>query len=97
MYQIAQQPKFNAADRVFPKRRGDIMLLINGMPVIHIELKKSDIDVTQAANQIEKYSKEGIFTGIFALVQVFVAMTPEETLYFGNIYGLYKTILFPLG
>ncbi len=84
VYQIAQQPKFNAADRVFPKRRGDIMLLINGMPVIHIELKKSDIDVTQAANQIEKYSKEGIFTGIFALVQVFVAMTPEETLYFAN-------------
>ena len=41
------------------------MLLINGMPVIHIELKKTGIPVSQACNQIEKYAKEGIFTGLF--------------------------------
>ena len=57
---------------------------INGMPVIHIELKKSKIDVTQAAYQIEKYSHEGVFTGLFSLVQIFVAMNPEETIYFAN-------------
>jgi type I restriction enzyme R subunit len=60
------------------------MLLINGMPVIHIELKKSGVSVTQAANQIEKYSREGIFSGLFSLVQIFVAMEPAETLYFAN-------------
>ena len=54
------------------------------MPVIHVELKKSGIPVSQAYHQIEKYSDEGIFSGIFSLVQVFVAMQPEETVYFAN-------------
>ncbi len=60
------------------------MLLINGMPVIHIELKRSGYPVSQACNQIEKYAQEGVFTGLFSLVQIFVAMSPEETVYFAN-------------
>ncbi len=83
-YQIARQPRFRVSDEVYPKRRGDVMLLINGMPVIHIELKRSGVEVSQACNQIQKYSKEGVFTGIFSLVQVFVAMNPEQTVYFAN-------------
>ena len=83
-YQIVEQPKFPTKSKVLNDRRGDLMLLINGMPVIHIELKKSGVPVSQAANQIEKYSDEGIFTGLFSLVQIFVAMNPDETLYFAN-------------
>lgn len=83
-YQIVQQPKFPTASKILNDRRGDLMLLINGMPVFHIELKKSGIPVSQACNQIEKYAHEGIFSGLFALVQIFVAMNPEETLYFAN-------------
>ena len=83
-YQIAQQPKFPTKSKILNDRRGDLMLLINGMPVIHIELKRSGVPVSQAANQIEKYAGEGIFTGLFSLVQIFVAMNPEETLYFAN-------------
>lgn len=83
-YQIVEQPVFKARNDIFPNRRGDLMLLINGMPVIHIELKKSGIPISQATIQIEKYSKEGVFTGLFSLVQIFVAMTPEETVYFAN-------------
>lgn len=83
-YQIAQQPHFNTKSPVLNNRRGDLMLLINGMPVIHIELKKSDVPVSEAYNQIEKYSHEGVFRGIFSLVQVFVAMEPKETVYFAN-------------
>ncbi len=60
------------------------MLLINGMPVIHIELKRSGVPVSKACTQIEKYSYEGIFTGLFSLIQIFVAMNPEETVYFAN-------------
>lgn len=60
------------------------MLLINGMPVIHVELKKSGIPVSEAYHQIAKYAHEGIFTDLFSLIQVFVAMTPEETVYFAN-------------
>ena len=83
-YQIAQQPTFKSKSKILHDRRGDLMLLINGMPVIHIELKKSGISVSQAYHQIEKYSHEGIFTGIFSLIQIFVAMQPEETVYFAN-------------
>jgi len=83
-YQIAQQPRFKSKSKILNDRRGDLMLLINGMPVIHVELKKSGIPVSQAYHQIEKYSNEGIFTGIFSLVQIFVAMEPAETLYFAN-------------
>ena len=74
-YQIVRQPKFPTKSKILNDRRGDMMLLINGMPVIHIELKKSGVPVSQAYNQIEKYAREGIFTGLFALVQIFVAMT----------------------
>lgn len=83
-YQIARQPKFTAKSPMLPNRRGDFMLLINGMPLIHVELKKTGIPISQAYNQIEKYSHEGVFTGLFALVQVFVAMNPEEAVYFAN-------------
>lgn len=83
-YQIVQQPKFPTKSKLLNDRRGDLMLLINGMPVIHIELKKSGIPVSQAYNQIEKYSHEGIFSGLFSLVQIFVAMEPNESVYFAN-------------
>ena len=83
-YQIVQQPKFRTGSDILNNRRGDLLLLINGMPVIHIELKKSGIPVSQAYHQIEKYSREGAFTGIFSLVQIFVAMEPNETVYFAN-------------
>lgn len=83
-YQIAQQPLFGAKSKLLNDRRGDLMLLINGMPVIHIELKKSGVPISQACNQIEKYSSEGVFTGLFSLVQIFVAMNPEEAVYYAN-------------
>ena len=83
-YQIVQQPKFPTKLKILNDRRGDLMLLINGMPVIHIELKKSGVPVSQAYHQIEKYSGEGIFSGLFSLVQIFVAMEPNETVYFAN-------------
>lgn len=83
-YQIVEQPIFSTKSPILNNRRGDLSLLINGMPVIHIELKKSGIPVSQAYNQIEKYSKEHVFTGLFSLIQIFVSMTPEETVYFAN-------------
>ena len=83
-YQIVQQPIFSKRSKLLNDRRGDLMLLINGMPVIHIELKKSNVPVSQAYHQIEKYAYEGIFTSIFSLVQIFVAMNPDESVYFAN-------------
>ena len=86
-YQIAQQPHFTPRSDLYPKQRGDLMLLINGMPMFHLELKRSGVPISQATNQIERYHKAGAFSGIFSLVQVFVAMTPEECRYFANTNG----------
>lgn len=83
-YQIAQQPVYNARNEIYPDRRGDFCLLINGMPLIHVELKKSGVPVSKAQYQIQKYLHEGVFTGLFSLVQIFVAMNPEECVYFAN-------------
>ena len=84
-YQIAEQPVFNKKSEILNNRRGDVMLLINGMPLFHIELKKSNVHVKEATDQIKKYYHEGVFgSGIYQLVQLFVAMTPSETVYFSN-------------
>ncbi len=83
-YQIAQQPRYARASELLNDRRGDLLLLINGMPVIHIEVKKSGVPVSQAYNQIQKYAREGAFSGLLSLVQIFVAMEPDEALYFAN-------------
>lgn len=83
-YQIAQQPVFKSKSSILNNRRGDLLLLINGMPLIHIELKKSGVSVSQGCHQIEKYARNGIFSDLFSLVQIFVAMEPSETLYFAN-------------
>ena len=47
-YQIVEQPRFKTNNPVYPTRRGDIMLLINGMPLFHIELKKTGMTRTRA-------------------------------------------------
>ena len=84
VYQIARQPKFTTNSQILGEHRGDFTLLINGMPLIHVELKRSGVPVRNACNQIERYMRTGVFDGIFSLVQIFVAMNPEETLYFAN-------------
>lgn len=86
-YQIVQQPQFPTKSPILKDRRGDLMLLINGMPVFHLELKRSGEPISKAYRQIEKYAANGIFSGLFSLVQIFVAMTPEKTLYFANPNG----------
>lgn len=83
-YQIARQPRFKQIASNAPKTRGDLTLLINGMPLVHIELKKSGVSLHQPCNQIRYYSELGVFSGLFSLIQIFFAMTPEEAVYFAN-------------
>lgn len=83
-YQIAEQTKFVSTHPNYPDRRGDITLLIDGIPVIQIELKASGVDVFEATTQLQKYTQENIFKGFMSLVQVFWAISPEDALYFAN-------------
>ena len=81
-YQIAQSAPTLLLVRIYTlSSEAILMLLINGMPMFHIELKRSGVPISQATYQIERYHKAGAFSGIFSLVQVFVAMTPEECRY----------------
>jgi type I restriction enzyme R subunit len=66
--------------------RGDVTLLINGLPVIHIELKSEPAKdgYWQAFQQIERYAKSNFFDGIYATVQVFVISNKVSTRYFAR-------------
>lgn len=63
-------------------RRFDVTLLINGIPLIHIELKNKEHSYMDAYRQIKKYIAEGKFYGIFSNVQMFVVSNAVDTKYF---------------
>jgi len=62
-------------------RRFDVSLLINGIPLVHIELKNREHPYMDAFNQIKKYIREDKFTGIFSAVQMFVVSNASDTRY----------------
>ena len=63
-------------------RRFDVTLMINGLPMIHIELKNKQHSYMDGFWQIKKYISEGKFTGIFSAVQMFVISNGVNTKYF---------------
>lgn len=63
-------------------RRFDVTLLINGIPLIHIELKNKEHSYMDGYRQIKKYIAEGKFHGIFSNVQMFVVSNAVDTKYF---------------
>ena len=63
-------------------RRFDVTLMINGLPMIHIELKNRQHSYMDGFNQIKKYISEEKFTGIFSAVQMFVVSNGVDTKYF---------------
>lgn len=66
--------------------RGDVTLLINGLPIIHVELKNETAKdgYMQAYRQIERYALDGFFDGIYATTQVFVVSNKVQTKYFAR-------------
>lgn len=62
-------------------RRGDVTLLINGLPLIQIELKSRSHPYMDAFRQIKKYDQEGQFRGIFSSLQMFVVSNVTDTRY----------------
>ncbi|MED1204212.1 type I restriction endonuclease subunit R [Heyndrickxia acidicola] len=83
VHQIAKQ-KANIDGR---DRRFDVTLLINGLPIVQIELKQVSAKdgVFQAYNQIKKYAEEGMFrNNIFSTLQLFVISNEQTTRYFAN-------------
>ncbi len=65
------------------KNRYDVTLLINGLPLVQIELKKRGIDFKEAFNQILRYKKHS-YPGLFKFIQIFVISNGVDTKYFAN-------------
>src|SRR5699024_9217632 len=61
----------------------DVTILINGLPLIQMELKRSGVAISEAFNQIERYRKQN-YTGLFRFIQLFVVSNKMETRYYAN-------------
>ena len=68
------------------KNRYDVTLLINGLPMIQIELKRPGIEIKEAFNQVERYKRHSFWSnyGLFNFVQLFVISNGTKTKYFCN-------------
>lgn len=81
VYEVVHQIEFPRKEQMNRDRRGDVTLLINGLPMIHIELKNRHHPYKEAFNQIKKYLKEGVFRDIFSTLQMFVVSNGSDTRY----------------
>ncbi len=63
--------------------RYDVTLLINGLPVVQIELKRRGLDMKEAFNQIDRYRKHS-YQGLYRYIQIFVISNGVDTKYFAN-------------
>jgi type I restriction enzyme R subunit len=82
-YQVTNQISLQAAR----KNRYDVTLLINGLPLVHIELKKRGVELKQAFKQINRYHKDTFARaadGLFQFVQIFVISNGVNTRYYAN-------------
>ena len=81
VYEVVHQIQFHKRREIDRNRRGDVTLLINGLPMIHIELKNRAHSPKEAFNQIQKYIDEQMFNGIFSTLQFFVVTNGSYTQY----------------
>lgn len=68
------------------KNRYDVTLLINGLPIVHIELKRRGLELKEAFNQINRYQRHSFTSshGLFLFVQIFVISNGVNTKYYAN-------------
>ena len=68
------------------KNRYDVTILVNGLPLVHIELKRRGIDIKEAFNQINRYQRDSFWSGcgLFQFVQIFVISNGTFTKYYSN-------------
>ncbi len=66
--------------------RYDVTILVNGLPLIHIELKRRGVPIREAFNQIERYQRDSFWadSGLFEYVQIFVISNGTNTKYYSN-------------
>lgn len=84
VYQVVNQIERPAVIIGKLDRRFDTTLLINGLPIIQIEEKRDTHDVNEALNQMHQYADEGQYRDIYSVLQILVAITPNNVKYMAN-------------
>lgn len=85
VYQIVNQIKRDHVIDGKKNRIFDVTLLINGLPVIQIELKKAMHSTRESFEQMRQYVAERQYTGIYSTLQILIAMTPYDIRYMANV------------
>ena len=81
--QVINQYEVKQADGARHDNRYDVTILVNGLPLVQIELKRRGVELKQAYNQIQRYHKTS-FHGLFDYIQLFVISNGVNTRYFAN-------------
>ena len=86
--QIINQYEVDSGSR---KNRYDVTILVNGLPMVHVELKRRGVSIREAFNQIKRYQNDSFWAGcgLFEFVQLFVISNGTETKYYSNTTRYY--------
>ena len=81
--QVINQYKEESSEK---KARYDVTILINGLPMVHIELKRRGVNIREAFNQINRYGEDNFWagSGLYQYVQLFVISNGTNTKYYSN-------------
>lgn len=87
-YQVTHQVKQGEAGNKHRKTRFDVTILINGFPLVQIELKKRGIELKEAFNQVDRYHRDAFWQGkgLYLFTQLFVISNGVNTKYYANNY-----------
>ena len=84
--QVINQYAVDQADGATYSNRYDVTILVNGLPLVHIELKRRGVPIREAFNQIERYQRDSFWaaSGLYEFVQIFVISNGTNTKYYSN-------------
>ena len=84
--QVINQYEISREQGAVHDNRYDVTILVNGLPLVHIELKRRGVAIREAFNQINRYSRESFWagSGLFEYVQIFVISNGTNTKYYSN-------------
>lgn len=84
--QVINQYAVSTNDGAAHDNRYDVTILVNGLPLIHIELKRRGVPIREAFNQIDRYQRDSFWaaSGLYEFVQIFVISNGTNTKYYSN-------------
>lgn len=84
--QVINQYKIGQADGAKYDNRYDVTILVNGLPLVHVELKRRGVALKEAFNQIDRYQRDSFWagSGLYEYVQIFVISNGTHTKYYSN-------------